>query len=112
MIKKIKSKFILKQIFININALVKLNLIVHNKKLQKQLNLNLYDYRLFSGKYKQEKDGKIIEYNSYNNEKIFEGLYSNGKRNGYGCEYNEKGDKLFEGEYLSKWKKKWKRKRI
>ena len=106
MIKKVKSKFILKQIFINLNVMIKLNLVIHNNKLQRKLGLNIFDYRLYSGRYKQEEGNKIIEFNSYNDEKIFEGKYSNGKRNGYGYEYNVKGDILFEGEYLNG--KKWK----
>ena len=41
---------------------------------------------------------------------IFEGEYINGKRNGYGKEYDEKGLLIFEGEYLNgkRWKGKMK----
>ena len=36
---------------------------------------------------------------------MFEGYYSNGKRNGNGKEYNEEENIIFEGEYLDG--KKW-----
>ena len=74
--------------------------------MQKKLGLNLIDFRLFSGRYIEEEDGKTKEYNSYNHQIIFEGEYSNGKRNGEGNEYNEEGECIFEGEYLNG--KKWK----
>ena len=60
--KKIKIiiliSIIIYAIFVNFNnvyAMSKLKLMVHNNKLQKQLCLNLYDYRLFSGKYSKKK---------------------------------------------------------
>ena len=106
MLTKIRSFFILKKIFTFVDNKVKFNLVVHNKKIQKILGLNIYDFRIFSGNYKKEKNNKTIEYNSVNRQIIFEGQYSNGKRNGEGKEYNEKGDLIFEGEYLNG--KKWK----
>ena len=106
MLRKIKSSFILKKIFKNLNNKKKYNTIVYNKKLQKILGLDLIDFRRFSGKYKIEENGKTKIYNSYNNELIFRGYYLNGKRNGYGEEYNDNGDLLFSGEYLDD--KRWK----
>ena len=106
MFNKISSSFILKKIFNFLDNKIKYNTVVHNKKLQKKLGLNLIDFRIFSGRYKIEEDGKTIEYNSYNNQIIFKGQYSNGKRNGLGIEYNEEGKVIFEGEYLNG--KKWK----
>ena len=103
---KIRSTFILKKIFYFLDNKIKFNTIVHNKNLQKKLGLNLIDFRLFSGRYRVEEDGKTKEYNSYNHQIIFEGEYSNGKRNGEGNEYNEEGECIFEGEYLNG--KKWK----
>ena len=85
---KIRSTFILKKIFNYVDNKIKFNTIVHNKNLQKKLGLNLIDFRRFSGRYKEEKDGKTKEYNSYTCELIFEGEYSKGKRNGEGKEYN------------------------
>ena len=39
-------------------------------------------------------------YNGYNNELIFEGEYSNGRRNGKRKEY-DLGELIFESEYLN-----------
>ena len=49
--------------------------------------------------YIYETNGIGKEYNSYNDELLFEGEYKNGERNGKGKEYNKFGDVLFEGEY-------------
>ena len=47
-------------------------------------------------------NGKIREYDIYNDKIKFEGEYLNGKRNGKGKEYNYYNGKLiFEGEYLN-----------
>ena len=104
--RKIKSTYILKIVFTYVDDRRKLNLIKFNKKIQSILGLNLIDFRRFSGRYKVEEYGKIKEYNSYNNRLIFEGQYSNEKRNGEGKEYNEEGKLIFEGEYLDD--KRWK----
>ena len=95
MLKKIRSTFILKKIFNHIDNKRKLQSIVHNKKLQQKLGLNLIDFRRVSGRYIEERNGKTIEYNSYNHQIIFEGKYLNGKRNGEGEEYNEDGNLIF-----------------
>ena len=107
----------------------KLNLVKYNKNLQNQININLFNYKFFSGKYiiyeeigkgkeydgnddkllfggeykkgKRNKEGK--EY--YNGKLIFEGNYLNGKRNGKGKEYYIKDKLYFEGIYLNG--KKW-----
>ena len=102
MINIIKSKLILKTIFNNINYGRKLNKILYNKRLQKDFNINIIDIQFFSGRYKiTEKDGKVKEYNNYNDNLIYEGEYLNGKRNGKGKEYNFDGDIIiYEGEYL------------
>ena len=59
--------------------------------------------KLFEGTFIGEiKNGKYIEYNSYNSYdskyKIYEGEYKNDKREGKGIEYNE-GKIFYEGEY-------------
>ena len=109
MLKKIRSTFILKKIFNHMYNKRNLQLIVYNKKLQKKFGLNLIDFKRFSGRYKEEEDGKTKEYNCYNDQILFKGEYSNGKRNGKGKEYNEDGKLIFEGEYLDgkKWKGKY-----
>ena len=102
---KIRSNIILKKIFYLIDLKTELIIIIYNKKIQRKLGLNLNDYKRCSGKYKEENDGKAKIYNSYNNRLLFEGEYSNGRKNGKGKEYNEEGKLLFEGEYLND--KKW-----
>ena len=69
--------------------------------LQKKLNINLYNYKIFSGKYiEYDTNGNGKEY--YNNANWkFEGEYLNGERNGKGKEYDEYGILRFEGEYLN-----------
>ena len=106
MLSQIKSFFILKKLFSYVDNKVKFNAIVHNKKLQRKLGLNIIDFKRFSGRFRKEKDGEILEYNIYNQRLIFKGQYSGGKRNGEGREYNEEGNVIFEGEYLNG--KKWK----
>jgi len=88
---KIRSNYLLKEILISIDDRRKLNLIKYNKKMQEIAGLNLIDFRRFSGRYIKEEYDKIKEFSSYNDRLIFEGEYSNGKRNGEGKEYNEEG---------------------
>ena len=45
-------------------------------------------------------NGKIKEFEDYDNELIFDGEYLNGKKNGKGKEYYKNGKIKFEGEYL------------
>ena len=67
---KIRSIFILKKIFNNLDNKIKFSIIVHNKKLQKKLEIKINSFMIFSGKYLKNEDNKVIEYNSYNNKKI------------------------------------------
>ena len=91
MLDKIRSLFILKKIFPHLSEKVKLNLLVHNKKLQNKLNIENIDYRRISDRYIiGERKGKGKEYNSYNDKLMFEGQYLDGKRHGLGKQYNEK----------------------
>ena len=106
MLLNIKSNIILRNVFIYLEYKTKLDLIKFNKTLQQKIGLNIIDYRRLSGKYKIIKNNIVREYNSYNDKLLFEGLYSNGKRNGDGKEYNENGDIIFEGEYYNG--KRWK----
>ena len=98
--RKIRSSFILKKVFNYINIKKKLNIIAYAKKIQKKFGLNLIDYKRASGKYIKEEYGITKIYNSYTNDIIFQGYYSNRKRNGEGKEYNENNNLIFEGEYL------------
>ena len=98
----IKSRYILKLIFLNVRNERKLKLIMENKKLMDKLNINLLDYKLLRGKYFiGNKNGKGKEYNSYNDKLIFEGEYIDGKRFGYGKEYNNDNKLIFEGKYFN-----------
>ena len=104
--RKIKSIFILKKIFINVENSKKLNIIIYNKKIKRKLGLNTIDYIRLSGKYRVEENGKIKDYSSYDHRLLFEGQYANRKRNGEGKEFDEEGNIIFEGEYLDGKRKK------
>ena len=101
MFNKIKSILIRKIVLSKLNVKNLLNLFKYNKKFQKNVNLNLIKYRIFSGRYIiSEKNGKCKEYNSFNDELIYDGEYSNGKRGGKGKEYKY-GKFIYEGEYFN-----------
>ena len=102
MLDMIKSRYILKLIFLNVCDEVKLKLIMENKKIMDKLNINLLDYKLLSGKYFiGNRNGKGKEYNSYNDKLLFKGEYTDGKRFGYGKEYNNDNKLIFEGKYIN-----------
>ena len=76
------------------------------------------DYTILEAEYKEGKiwnasgyiniqngigHGTIYDKNT--NEKLFEGIYLNGEKNGKGCKYYENGQLKFEGEYFHD--KKW-----
>ena len=80
MLGNIKSKYILKIIFSNINDERKLLLVKYNNKIKDELNIDLIDYKFLSGKYFiGKRNGKGKEYNGYNDELLFEGDYIDGK---------------------------------
>ena len=90
MIKNVKSNFISTIIFSFIDDKRKLELVKYNKILQKNININIIDYKLFSGKYIiYEENGIAKEYSLYHT-LVFEGKYKNNKRNGKGKEYKKK----------------------
>ena len=126
MLKKIRSVYLLKELFSSIDEGTKLKIIKYNKSFQKNLNINIINYKIFSGRYIiYDEDGKKwLEYNSYNDILIYKGEYlndkrngngkeydngflryegefKNGKRNGYGHEYNSLHIIVYEGEYLN-----------
>jgi len=103
----IKSKHIIKDIFLYLNEKQKLNLIIYNKQLQIILGVDIKEYQKISGKLKiGQKNGEGKEYDLDKNKLIFKGKYLNGKRNGEGKEYYCDGNLKFEGEYLNG--KRWK----
>ena len=66
MMKKIKSIFFIRLLFSTISQKHKLNMIKYNKKLQKLVDINLMNYKLFTGKYILYKEnGKVEEHNSF-----------------------------------------------
>ena len=96
MLSNIKSLYIQKIIISNLIRKNKLGIAKYNKSLQKIMNINLQDYKLFTGRYiVYEYKGKGKEYDFMS--LIFDGEYINGRRNGKGKEYN-KGYIIFEGE--------------
>ena len=126
MLNLIKSSFFVKILLCHLNEKGKLDLVRYNKNLQNITNINIINYKIFSGRYIElGLNGKAKEYSSYTDNIIFEGEYKNkkrnglgkeyyennkirfigeyknGKRNGKGKEFNEKGWPIFEGEYLN-----------
>ena len=104
MLDNIKSKYILQIFFSNFSEKTKLNLVKYNKNLQAKLNLNLLHYKIISGNYttifdNNNKIGKI--YDEYKDKLIFEGEFSNAKKNGKGREYDNNERLKFEGEYIN-----------
>ena len=103
MFENIKSSYFIKIIFSFLNEKTKLKLLKYNKCLQNNININLINYKIFSGRYiVYEENGNIKEYSSYDNVMIYEGEYSSGDRNGKGKEYDKYSGKLiYDGEYLN-----------
>ena len=103
----VKSNYILKNIFSFLWGKNKLKMIIYDKKLQKKFNINIDNYKAISGKiHIGERNGMGKEFSLTSDMLLFEGEYSNGKKNGKGKEYLEDGTITFEGEYLNGYKKK------
>ena len=104
MLDNIKSRYLAKLIISYLYERVKLDIIKYNKTLQYLMNINLINYKYYSGKYIiYETKDKGKEYYHINDEfkLIFEGEFLNGKKKGKGKEYNYYGELIFEGEYLN-----------
>ena len=81
MLENIKSSFFMKIIFFHIEERRKLNLVRHNKSIQKILDIAMINYKLLSGKYiifENKRFGR--EYESYQNQLIYEGGYFRGEK--------------------------------
>ena len=101
-LKNIKADYFIQKLFSFLDEEIKLKSLKYNRSLQKKADINLTNYKLFSGKYiVYESNGKAKEYTSSNDDLIFFGEYLNGKRNGRGREYENNSDIIFEGEYLN-----------
>ena len=84
----------------NIKEEKKLKILKLNKKLKTKLDIDLINYKIIKGKYiLGSPNGKVKEYNCFDDKLIFEGEYLDGKRNGIGKEY-ENNKIIFEGKYL------------
>ena len=95
-----KTRSLTTKIFSFIVEGKKLDLIKYSKYLQKKVDINLINYKLFKGKYVlYESNTKVKEYNCFNDILIFAGEYLKGKRSGLGIEYYYDGKILFEGRY-------------
>ena len=58
MLKKIRSLYILKKVFFNLFEKRKLKAIKYSKRLQNIMNINLMNYKIFSGKYIRYENGR------------------------------------------------------
>ena len=102
MLKNVKSSYFTQIIFSFVKEGNKLKVLKYNKNLQKEMNLSLYNYKFYSGRYIiYESNGKGKEYNGSDDKLLFEGEYLNGERSGKGKEYGSNGGLIFEGEYLN-----------
>ena len=104
LIKSVKSIFIFKKVFSYLLELRKLTLTIYNKKIQNKLGIDLEYIKKISGRYQTRKKdgyGKLYRLKENISLLIYKGEYKNGKWNGKGKEYNEQGEKIFEGEYLN-----------
>ena len=100
--KDIKSVYFIKVIFSYLKDEIKLNIIKYNKDLQNIIDIKLFNYQFFSEKYVIiEPNGIGKVYSALSDSLIYEGGYSNGKRNGKGKVFGYKGILVFEGEYLN-----------
>ena len=100
MLKKIKSSYFSKIIFSFVIENIKLKIVKYNKKLQKELTINITIYKHLLSRYIiYESDNKGKEYYQ-DGEILFEGGYLKGEKHGKGKEYYDNGKLVFEGEYL------------
>ena len=89
MLDLIKSYYITKIVFTYVNEEQKLKIIKYTKKVQKEIDISILNYKFFKEKYiiyESKQNGK--EYNKLQ-KLIFEGEYLHGERNGKGKEYDE-----------------------
>ena len=99
--KNIKSIYFIKFIFVHVDEKQKLKIVKCNKSLQKNIDISIINYKLFTGKYIIYESNRIAKEYLPNGKLLFEGEYLNGKRNGKAKEYYDNGELEFEGEYLN-----------
>ena len=101
MLKKIKSIYFIKFIFVYIDEKQKLKIVKCNKNLQNNIDISIINYKLFTGKYIIYESNRIAKEYLPNGKLLSEGEYLNGKRKGKGKEYDFINSVLmFEGQYL------------
>ena len=102
LLNNIKSEYTIKILFYHLDEKIKLKSIKYNKKLQNIIDINIINYKFYSGRYIiYDTNGKGREYSGEDDKLIFEGEYLNGKKNGKGKEYYSNGELFYEGEYLN-----------
>ena len=105
-IKNNKSAYIFKKVFSFLCEKAKLLLINYNKKIQKELNINIESFKKESQRYRIIlKNGKGQEFLINTRYLIFEGEYKNGKKHGKGYEYYYNNNLEQDDKYL-KWEKR------
>ena len=97
MLSLIKSKYILAEVFELLPIKCQLKLIVHTKKLQTKLNINLETYKQTFGKYIELNGDYGKEYLVKEQILLFKGHFKNMKRNGQGKELFKNKKIQFEG---------------
>ena len=101
MLKRIKSFYFIKILFLYINEKQKLDKVKYNKSLQKNIDISIINYKHFENGYViYEANGIGKEYNGDDDSLRFEGEYLNGRRNGKGKIYYCY-QLIYEGEYLN-----------
>ena len=95
MISNIRSKYCLEYIFSFIEEKKKLSIIMYNKDLQNRLNRNINFYKGVGWKFLEIDKNGIGKIYNFNNQLLFEGEYSNKKKNGKGKRYS-RGKLYFE----------------
>ena len=89
-------------LFSSLDERTKLKLIQYNKGLQKEININIINYKILNGRYIVYETKEVgVEYSINDYRIVFVGEYLNGKRNGKRKEYDSSGKLIFEGEYLN-----------
>ena len=95
----IKSNYILKKLFNNMEKIITLRIIKYNINMQKRLNININDYKDFSGNFSsikleiipiQNKYGDFININEEEDKKYFHIYFNNNKKEIKKTELNKK----------------------
>ena len=98
--KKTKSVYIIKIFFSYIEEKQKLRLVKFNKRLQKNLDISIINYKYLAGIYRiYGPNGSGKEYWCFNDKLRYKGEFLNAKKHGKGKEYNWFGILIYNGDY-------------